>query len=208
MKFVLVIVFAFTTLSLFGQSNDVDLVKKAFADYKSAILNDQAEKALSVVDSRTKKYYTQILNDVKSADSAKINSLSIVDKITILGIRSKASKDEILKMKETDAFIFAVNNGMVGKNSVAGNSVGQITIDGKFAKAQLVASGQATDLYFNFYNEDKQWKLDLTALFPLTKQVFKKMIDDSGKSENEFLFNILEVLTGKKITSEIWKPIM
>lgn len=191
-----------------GQSNEEVLVRQAFNNYKSAILNDRAEDALKVIDSRTKKYYKNILQDVKKADSLKIDKLSLIDKITILGIRAKAQREEIIEMKGTDAFLFAIKNGMVGKNSVVNTSIGEVTLDSTFAKGKLVSEGEESPYYFNFYKEEGNWKLDLTALFSLSNLVLKKMIDETGKPENELLMDMLQSLSGKEISSDIWKPIM
>jgi hypothetical protein len=37
---------------------------------------------------------------------------------------------------------------------------------------------------------------------------FKKMIEDDGEEENQYLIQLLEMITGKKPVNEIWKPIL
>ena len=189
-----------------AQTNEAILVKQAFNKYKSAILNDKAEEALDAVDSRTIKYYTDILDAVKTADSTKIESMSLIDKITVLSIRSRANKEEILAMKGPDLFLYSIKNGMVGKNGVMNNSVGDIIINKDFAKGLLLVNGKKTPLYFHFYKEQRKWKLDITALFPVSNMSLQQMIKQSGKSENEYLLLLLQTLTGKKLGHEIWEP--
>jgi hypothetical protein len=196
-----------TTNSAVAQSDDKTDIKKVFESYKSAILNDNAEEALQAIDNKTRDYYINILHVTKSADSLTIASTSLVDKITILGIRARASKEEIIKMQGTDAFLFAIRKGMVGKNSVINNSVGEISIDKNFAKGELLVQGKATDVFFHFYKETAGWKFNLTELFALGNMTLKLMVEDSGKSENEFLLEILSALSGKELTNDIWKPI-
>ncbi|KIC93530.1 hypothetical protein [Flavihumibacter solisilvae] len=199
--------FAFLSLSIvtIAQSTDAAAVKKAFDNYKSAILNDKGEDAVTYVDSRTLKYYDHILEAAKHVDSSKLNSLPLIDKITILTFRHRASKEEITSMDGKGLFIYAIKNGMVGKNSVANNTIGEVTIDKDFAKGQLVVRGNAVPMYFHFYKEQANWKLDLTSLFPIANMTFKKMIEDSGEEENEFLLNLLEMMTGTKPGPEIWE---
>ena len=110
-----------------------------------------------------------------------------------------------MSMDGKGLFIYAIKNGMVGKNSVANNTIGEVTIDKDFAKGQLVVRGNAVPMYFHFYREQANWKLDLTSLFPIANMSFKKMIEDSGKEENEFLLNLLEMMTGTKPGPEIWQ---
>lgn len=195
-----------TTLA-FAQKSEEKLVKKAFDSYKTSILNDKGEEAVKYVDSRTVKYYGDILELVKSADSAKIETLSILDKLMVFTIRHRTSKEDIRSFNGEKLLVYAIKSGMVGKNSVANNSIGDVTVDGSFAKGQLIANGQAAPFYFNFYKEEQQWKVDLTALFPVSTNAFKKVAAESGQPENEFLFTILESLTGRKPGKEIWQTV-
>jgi len=104
-------------------------------------------------------------------------------------------------------FVYASKKGMVGKNSVANNSIGDVSVNTAFAKGQLLISGQKAPLYFRFYKEVNEWKLDLTSLFPVSNTAFKKMAEESGESDNDYLFMLLEMLTGKKSVREIWEVI-
>jgi hypothetical protein len=195
------------TICASAQKVEVKLVKKAFDGYKTSILNDRGEEAVKYVDSRTIKYYGDILELVKSADSTKIETLNILDKLMVFSIRHRTSKEDILSFNGEKLLVYAIKSGMVGKNSVANNSIGDVTVDGSFAKGQLVVNSQAAPFYFNFYKEEQQWKLDITALFPVSTKAFKKMADESGQPENDFLFTILESLTGRKPGKEIWKKV-
>ncbi|MFN6086371.1 MAG: hypothetical protein ACK476_15765, partial [Fluviicola sp.] len=98
--------------------------------------------------------------------------------------------------------------GMVGKNSVANNSIGEITIDKEFAKGQFISNGKKSPLYFHFYKEDELWKVDLTSIFPMTNIVFKQLAEKSGLSENEYVFTLIEMITGTKPGNEIWNKLI
>jgi len=83
-----------------------------------------------------------------------------------------------------------------------------VTVDKGFAKAPFLANGKTTDFYFHFYKEAKSWKIDLTALFPASITIFKNIATESGLAENDFLFSLLENMTGKKPDPSIWKPLI
>lgn len=208
MRNLIVLVSLFATNASIAQTKEQDLVRKTFENYKSAILNDQGDSALLVIDSKTLKYYAEILELVRKADSNKIESLPTTDKFTVLMIRHRAAKTEIAGMNGEGLFIYAINKGMVGKNSVVNNEVGEVTIDKNFAKGQLLVNKKTAPLYFHFYKENSAWKLNLLSLMPASNVVFKNMIKDSGKTENEFLFEIFEILTGRKISPDIWRPLV
>lgn len=192
----------------FGQKSEEKLVKKSFENYKTAILNDRGNEAVLYVDIRTIKYYSDILDLVKTADSAIIETLSILDKLMVFSIRHRTSKEDILSFDGKSLLVYAIKSGMVGKNSVANNSIGDVIIDSDFAKGQFIANGQKAPFYFHFYKEEGQWKVDLTSLFPVSTVAIKKMAEDSEQSENEYLFYLLEIITGEKPGAEIWRPII
>jgi hypothetical protein len=195
------------TFHAFAQKGDEKLVRAAFDSYKSSILNDKGEEAVKYVDSRTVKYYSDILDLVKNADAEKIEQLPILDKLMVFSIRHRASKEEILSFDGKGLLVYAIKKGMVAKNSVANNSIGEVVIEGDFAKGKFVANGKETPLYFHFYKEENQWKVDLTSLFPVANAAVKKMADDSGQGESEYILSLLEMITGKKPAEEIWNPI-
>lgn len=206
-KILLTIIAAIIYTSGYGKKTEEELVRESFDKYKSSILNDQGTNAIKYVDSRTINYYSEMLDKTKHADSVEVNSMGILDKLMVFAIRHRASKDDILSFDGKGLLVYAIKSGMVGKNSVASNTVGDISIDGKFAKGQLITNGQKTPLYFHFYKEKSVWKLDLTSLFPAGAIAFKKMQEGSGMNENEYLFMLLEMITGKKPGTEIWNTI-
>lgn len=191
----------------FGQQNDENLIRKAYESYKAAILNDKGQKAVKYINSRTINYYSSILTLVKTADSAKIETLPILDKLMVFSIKHRATKKDILRFNGKSLLIYAIKNGMVGKSSVANHAIGEVIMDKGFAKGQFIANGQKTTQYYHFYKEKKQWKIDLTSLFPASAMAFEKMVDESGQNQNDYLFYLLEMATGKKPGPEMWKPI-
>ncbi len=202
----LTLLLAFTA-SAYAQKGEEKQVRRSFDNYRSAILNDKGDEAAKFVDSRTLKYYGDMLELVRTADSAKVESLSILDKVMVFSIRHRASREEILSFDGRALLIYAIERGMVGKNSVAANTIGDVEVNNAFAKGQLIANGDPAPFYFHFYKEEGQWKIDLTALFPVSTTAFQRMADESGKDENEFLFSILEILTGDKPSGQIWQPV-
>ncbi len=193
--------------SLFGQKQEEQAVKSAFEKYRADILNDLGEEAFKDVDSRTVKYYGDLLEWIKNSDSLEVEALSVLDKMSVLMIRNKMPKEDLLAMDGKQLFIYAVNEGMVGKGSVSNNSIGKVAVNGNFASGQFISKGRETEVYFHFYKEDGTWKIDLTSLFSVSILAFDKLIADSGKSENEFLIPLIEASIAKKMNPESWKPL-
>ena len=204
--FRITVLFLFLSAACHAQ-DDQQAVRRCFDNYKAAILEDRGEDAVQYVDSRTIRYYEEILQLTKTADSAAIDTLSLLDKLMVFSIRYRLTREEITTTDGRGLLVHAIHKGMVGKSSVAGNEVGTITVEGAQAKAQLIADDKRTQVYFRFYREEGGWKIDLTALFPLAATAFDHMAQMSGLSDNEFLFDILERLTGTKPGPEIWQPV-
>lgn len=196
------------SIQSFSQDTDNALVLESFGIYKNAILNDKGELAADYVDSRTIKYYSDILIKIKTADSIEVNSMGIIDKLTVLSVRHRTPPEEILSFNGRDLFVYAIKSGMVGKNSVMDSSLGEVKVNGDFAKAEFISNGQKTPFYFHFYRENNIWKLDITNIFSLGAISLHKVIENSGETENNFIINILELVSGNKPTHKIWQPII
>ncbi|WP_294672046.1 hypothetical protein [uncultured Fluviicola sp.] len=193
--------------SLLAQNSEDTLIRAVFDKYRSDLLNDRGTEAVKEVDSKTIQYYSDILELTISADSSKVETLSIMDKMSVLIMRLKISKEELLTFSGKDLFIYSVDHGMVGKSGIAKNSIGQIIVNDNFASAPLGVKGAPTEVRFEFYKESGSWKINLTSIFPLAELVFEKLIKDSGKSENELLIPIIEAATNKRVSREVWQPL-
>lgn len=187
--------------------NQEDLVKEAFNNYKSSILNDKGKDAVNYVDTNTIKYYEKILELVKNANHKEISSLSLLDKVMVVLIRHTISKEDILSFDGRKLLIYAIENGMVGKDSVMNNSIGKVSVDQNFAKGEMLVNGKKSSVYSHFYKENGVWKVDLTSIFDVSNMAFKKMVEESGETEDDFIFLIIESSSGKKPNSNIWEPL-
>lgn len=207
MKYLLVLALSLLSLPAISQTTSENEVKATFSNYKSAILNQKGEEAVNWVDSRTLKYYGDMLEVSKKADSLELDKLSILDKMMVLAIKHRTPTTDILSFDGKQMLAYAVKNGMVGKNSVANTEIGEIKIEGDFAQGQMINNGNEAPFYFHFYKENDSWKLDLTSLFSISAVTLNKVVADSGQPENEFIMYILEMVSGKKVSNAVWHPL-
>ncbi len=190
-----------------SEPSEAPLVLDSFNNYKASILTDKGEEAIKFVDSRTLKYYTNILDKVKTADSTAVAGLPILDKLMVLTIRHKTPKEEILAFDGKGLLLYAIEKGMISKNSVSETTIENITVDGNFAKGQFVSKGKKAPIFFHFYKEDGNWKVDLTSILNSSAAAFTKMMKDSGQEENAFFMSLMEMMSGQKPRSDIWQPV-
>ncbi len=190
-----------------NQTKEKAKITKVFSGYIKAILGDNGKTAYTLIDKHTKDYYKDMLRLSLIANKEKVKSLSLVNKLMVFALRHRLDKKKLISMTAKDLIIYAVENGWVGKNSVMNLEIGKITISNSFAKAKVIVSQKETPMYYHFYKESGRWKIDLTEMMKWGELGLKKVMEKSGKDEDQFIFSILEAISGKKVDSKIWKPI-
>lgn len=206
MKSNLTILFLFILTNLVvAQENEVGLIRKNFDSYKTFLYNGNGGEAANLVDSHTIKYYDDIIDLVKNADSLKVESLSLLDKIMVLIVRQRVSKENILNFDGKALLIHAINNGMIDKNSAGSLTIGDATVDKNSAKGQLIFNGTESPYFSNFYKENGQWKYDLTSSFSIGIPALQKLEKELG--ERGFINALLNAGNGNKLSQNVWGPI-
>ncbi len=181
-------------------------IQACFQAYKNSILNDAGEVAAKYVSERTIQFYDDMAFLARTADSLQIDSLSIIDKLTVLALRARTPNELLFRYEGREVFVFAINSGMVGKDDVRNNDIGKIDLDSTFARAMMMVNGTESPLAMHFHLEGGEWKMDLTSLFPITNTALEEVIEDSEMTENEFLeFVIAYGLKGQDPFHEIWE---
>jgi len=205
-KLIFIISLLIQQVFIFSQ-DESQAIQDVFNQYKSAILAGQNDKAIEYMDNKTLDYFKSIHHYVLSADSLTLESLSLMDKFTVLSIRQMATKKEILAFTDKSIIVFTIKKGMMGKKTLESFSLGKINVKNKFAKALILEDGKKSDKYYHFYFDGSNWKIDITPLFPAQEKEAEELIKKTGKSENEFIMGILEIISEKKPSPAIWKKI-
>lgn len=183
-------------------------VHEAFTTYKMAILNDDGNRAFSVVDKRTRDYYDELHRLSVSGSETEIRGLSLMDMMQVVLMRHRIPSEEFLSMTGEKLFVYCVDKGWVGKNSVANLEIGDIEIHENFAIGSVINNGQLTKMQFHFYHEEDSWKIDITKTVEYGAAAFKQLQEGSGTSEEEFIFSLVESASGTKVNpGTIFKPL-
>lgn len=181
-------------------------IRASFEAYRNFILTDQGEEATRYIAERTIQFYDSMAVLARTADSLQVDSLSLIDKLTVLTLRARTPNDLLFSYEGKEVFIFAIDEGMVGKDDVRNNELGKIFLGENFARAAMVVSGQETPLEMYFRLEDGIWKLDLTSLFPMSNRALGQVIEEGQMTENQFMeFAITYSLRGEAPQHPIWK---
>lgn len=185
-------------------------IKKCFNKYIDAVVNNRGVEAVQYLSHNTIVYYDELLEKMKTYDSSQLEQISLMDKLTVLLYRANADSEDLLKIHTgKDLLIYGLNEGLVGKDMAqdAMMTIGTININDNLAEAQFICRGITTSYYLHFYYEDGAWRYDLAHNLKIGKSAFMKVVHDSGMTETEFIFSVIEIAIGKKTPSSIWQPL-
>jgi hypothetical protein len=203
----LLLPFLFMACGDSGPKDDVADVRACYDNYFAALREGDGSKAAELVDSNTLAHYGRMLDLARNADSMSVSALDPMDKLTVLGIRMKASADELRTMDARQAVAHAVGDGMMSNGGPDGLELGTVSVDGDLATAPLNLHGFPTPAKFSFRRENGGWRIDLTSLFDLSRMAFQHMANGSGQDGNAFLIRLLEDNAGSPVPEGIWHPV-
>jgi len=189
---------------LYAQDNAA-LINTVFTAYQNAVINDNGTEAIQYLDSISMNYFKKILGNVQQADSVALESIGLPEKFNVLMVRHLSTKKEIISLTPEKLAAFNYANGWGGKDKLQGAALGKIKIKNNSATALLMMDGMKTETSYHFNLEKEGWKIDITPFVRESEKEIQDMVQ--GQNENEFIFGMLELMTGKAPTRAIWKPV-
>ena len=200
---------ALLTLIAFGCSkvDQAPMVKESFQQYKSALLNQDGFTAYFYVDSNTKAYYDEILDKVMTASESETKNMSFGTKMIVTMARHSISNQQLREMNGEELFIYAVENGWIGKESISNLEITVSSIEKNIAETHVVNEEGEAPFGFTFRKEDKTWRIDLTSMFSRTEMVLEEQIKESGVDEDVFIYAMLTQTSGFRPDESIWEPV-
>jgi hypothetical protein len=190
-----------------SRSPEAPAVEKAFADYRQAVLDKKGDAAADLIAPATIAEYQKYRDLALKGDEKTVKGLSISGRTNVLMMRHRVGKDQLKSMNGKKIVAYAVDQGWIGEEGVKRAGVTDVEVSGSAATAKVTVNGQKSDEMFHFAKHDGKWTIDLVPNLPRADVLFQKMASESGQGENEFLFQILGLLTGRPVTDAIWQPL-
>jgi cell division septation protein DedD len=181
-------------------------VKTAFEAYRRALLAGDGEAAAGAVLSSTHGAFARYRRLALTASRAEIQALGAMDRMMVLATRFRVPADRLRSLDGRGLFAHAVQEGMVGKESVQNSQIAEPTIDGDSAHVPILAAGKPMPFGFSFGREGATWKLDLAALFGSMNDAFAEILKTVDPDPDAAIMKLLERTTGKPVGPEIWTP--
>lgn len=204
MKCFLLIILLAIAGSTFGQSQ-ADSVSVCFQKFKAAVAEGSGNEAAEVIAAKTIEHYQSLLNIALEGDSMEVASLGLLDRLVVIAVRNQLSRAEVLKLNGKSFIAYAVDQGMLSKNSITNFQLGETRTTSRFTTSQIIVGEMETPLKIHFYDE-QGWKLDVTPILTAMGTSLSRTVSTAGMSETEWIIMTVQSFSGKLINGNIWLP--
>lgn len=189
-----------------GSENEGAAVVAAFDDYKSALIAQDGEAAAGIAADPTLDYYDEMRALALTATRREVKRLRLGDQLFALGLRHFLPPARLQKMDGFKVFEYSVDEGMISENAVSKMEATDADVSGDRALLSIEIGGKPAPFTFVFVREDGSWKIDMTELLKASDAGFQSLADQSGKSDDAFLMQLLTSMSGTRPSKDIWKP--
>ena len=184
---------------------DPRLVQACFDAYKSAAIRSDGAAAEECVSPMIVELFSSFREMALDADRATLDEMPVFRKLQVLLLRHEVDRDRLDAMNGADAFRLAFERGWIGDASwVAGADLGDIVIEGEVALAEIFEDGVPTEEHVQFRQVAGVWRIDLGATLEAADRWEKARLNETGLSENRYMFKRVEHLTGRPVDDHIW----
>ncbi len=191
-----------------SRAADDAALRALLADYKKAIYARDGEKAAALVAEPTITYFEAVRKDALYAAEADVRKKPLMDRLMVVIVRARVDADRLRKSDGKGLFVHAVNEGMVGEEART-LEPGAVEVEGDLGKIGIRSGKDEVppDLGFRAYRESGTWKLDVMSVSKIGAPALQKVLQDIDPDVDQAMLKLLEMMTGRKIGLEIYKPI-
>jgi len=190
-------------------SVDQQATRETFVAYKYALLNNLGKDATGLISEKTIQHYAHLRSLALAGSLDELNSLSSYNKLVVLNMRHTISGKMLKAMSAQDIFAYGVEQEWIAKEDIAPYDIGKISVFGAYASAELMRGDRKTDTLVEFLNENGVWRINLLPILKKAGQNFSTQIPSKNlDSENNMILKIIETMSGKKTTKNIWIPVI
>lgn len=182
-------------------------VRLAFAGYREAVLKQKGADAVGYVTAGTLQQYQTFVDLALDGRREELEKLTLMNRMQVLMMRSQVPAEILRKATGRSMVIHAIDQGWIGEDGVLRTSLGDVTAEHGRATAVALSDGQPTPIRFEFREEEGSWKLDLVKLTKMSAPAFKAVLEQSKMEEDDFILQILEMVSGQRPDESIWQPV-
>ncbi len=194
------IIFAVTVLVLVGCEAREDsgmgvnvAVEESFKTLKTALREGDGQTAVDHVTTTTVDIYERCRKLALDSSGTDFEAIGQLEVLLAFQLRWLLDKKTLESMNGSEVFVWAVDEGMVDKETLESIELDKLQVEGNKAMATLFNKGQpVTDLVLNFELQENQWKLDLMRVFKAVEPVFDALREETGRTKIELAIYLIE----------------
>ena len=181
-----------------------DAIKESFAKLQDAMSKKDVEKMVALVAPSTYDIYERYRKLALDSSGTDLNSLPILDTMTIIHLRGLLSRSELEAMDGKDVFTRYVEQEGTWPGKL---ELGEIKVNGNTATAAPLTKDKhiPKELLFNFELHDGTWKMDICKCMKSAEPFMEMICRQMGATKTEFAIHTLEERLNKKVPPEILK---
>lgn len=187
---------------------DEDEVRKAWENYRTAILAQDGDAAYALIDRGTRGYYHELLQAVIYARPRDMPQLMIMVKLAVIQSRRDIPAAQLLEFDAEAYFEHSVERGWFSKETMRTISLVAIEVDGDRARSSVERDGQIVRSGYEFRREDGAWRINLMPALIAGEWALQQIVGASGKAEDDFIFDLVEAHSGARPDASIWEPVV
>ena len=195
-----------------AQTDDVAAIRDLFNRYKAALLSGDGATAARLVDTETFQYFEEIKGLTLTGTEDAVRQRPFVDRLLIVTMRHELPSAELESMNLEGLLKHAIDAGWIGKQSIMGLGIGEITVDGDQATAvavtpttaQAQGAQAASELQYRFVREQGEWRFGFRSLVSSINQMISGLTKQMGTDQDALIFVLVEQLSGRKVLPEVW----
>ncbi|MGW0159287.1 hypothetical protein ACWDUN_08170 [Mycobacterium sp. NPDC003323] len=183
---------------------DAEAVKSVFEQYRVEAGAQNGAAVPALISLATIEHYDTVVNLARTAGPAEVAQAGVMDRLMIARMRVETPPD-FDTMDGAGLLSYGVNEGMIDAAALEGNTLGEVRIEGDRAYAPMLVEGEPAGADWEFVRTPAGWTFDLAAGFPLINEALSQVATDGGMTEDEFIFQAVEMVTGTPVDASVWE---
>ncbi|MCB0697041.1 MAG: hypothetical protein KDC07_06735, partial [Chitinophagaceae bacterium] len=182
-------------------------VQQSFEALKQAFLKRDGQTALKYVSSSTIIFYNELINWALHADSIQVNSMTVMNKVSVLAIRAEKDLKMLKQTNGEQLFAEAVEKDKVDNVWFNQFTLDKITFEDSTALASVIYESEEIIFKFRFVFEQSSWHFDMLSFFKINEYLIRDEIKKSNNTKNYYVLQLLKYAYGDLSESDLWQPL-
>jgi hypothetical protein len=195
-----------TGVATYAQTADQSEVTAVFDAYKTAIMNDRGQEAAVLLSRSTVAYFEQMRDVALYGSRQELNQLSTINLLQTLIMRDRVPAERLVEMSGVALLGYAIDQGWIGKNSVAPLKAQRVYVVGDTAVLDVASERGPGKAQLRFKREASGWRLDLSSVIQAGSDQLDSVAKQRGSSREELVLSLLSATSGRQVESSIWQP--